>query len=147
MPNVAEKLSSESQCRLCRRSAKVRKLTKHRVVPGRLPWRGKYHFENVIPLCDPCHRSVERHEEWRRMLRLAMWPLEVAYGMRLMGDDFDRMYPLRGAKLQDREKLDYIREDAEEWGDVKSARNPIMVAALENWEKLARDTGLKESAV
>jgi hypothetical protein len=43
------------------------------------------------------------------MLRLCLWPVEVAYAYARMGDDFDRMYPSRGTKPYVREKLDYLR--------------------------------------
>lgn len=98
---VDEKLRAEGQCRLCQRSN--RKLTKHRLVPGRRPWRGRYVWQNVVPLCWPCHDAVERDEQARKILRKLLWPVEIAYAKGLMknfnhdtgywADNFDALYP------------------------------------------------------
>lgn len=85
-----------------------RKLTKHRIVPGRLPWRGRYVWQNVVPLCWQCHRAVE--EDWvaRAMLRKVLWPVEVAYARRRMGLHFDSLYRTLGDAEISRLEADVI---------------------------------------
>jgi 5-methylcytosine-specific restriction endonuclease McrA len=92
---VDEKIKAEGQCRLCERTN--RKLTRHRIVPGRRPWRGIYVWQNVVPLCWPCHAAVEDDVNARRMLRARLWPVEVAYATRRMWGAFDELYPVPAA--------------------------------------------------
>ena len=96
---VDAKLRAEGRCRLCRRSSRVRPLTRHRIVPGRLG--GRYVPINCVGLCRPCHDLVDNRElaerRWaRRMLRASLWPEEhaqarIQYAIR--GRSFDRAYP------------------------------------------------------
>jgi len=91
------KLREEGRCRLCLRSRSVRRLTRHRLVPGREG--GEYAYANVVPLCRPCHDLVDgctmraRKRDralWRAMLRRVMTDAEVAYVQRVMGDGWLR---------------------------------------------------------
>lgn len=105
------KLAEEARCRMCltpRRRRGVRRLTRHHIVPQR--WHGWAQFEfdrfrlrdadaNIVPLCDRCHRDIERDEWARRMLRKVLGAAEVAFGMQMMGRAaFDRMYPPTAAQ-------------------------------------------------
>lgn len=98
------KCSEESRCRLCLRPDRIRKLTRHHVVPQR--WFRLYGLDgyirdadaNIIPLCAACHRDVEAPGDAsaRRMLRKVMGPSEAAYAITLCGQTwFDTRYPLR----------------------------------------------------
>jgi 5-methylcytosine-specific restriction endonuclease McrA len=94
---------NEKACRLCRRPANVRPLTRHHLVPQR--FAGRWDNENIVPLCRPCHDHVDgcaprfrgRDKRlWRSMLRRAMRPGEVSYVRRMMGQQWlDRQYPGR----------------------------------------------------
>lgn len=93
---IATKFKAEGQCRLCERKASVRPLTRHRIVPGAVG--GPYRADNVVPLCRPCHDLVDHRDEdvrvpARRMLRVVLWPVEVAYARRWLRGRFDTMYP------------------------------------------------------
>lgn len=75
------KLKAEGRCRLCLRLSSVRRLTRHRLIPGSSG--GRYVPVNVVPLCRPCHDLVDhRDRELRRtarkMLRASLWPVEIA---------------------------------------------------------------------
>jgi hypothetical protein len=94
--SLRAKMLAERRCRLCERPAEQRKITKHRLVPGRLG--GRYIAANVVPLCWPCHESVERDVETRRMLRPKLWPEEVAHVIGWLRQPWlDRMYPMPAA--------------------------------------------------
>lgn len=97
--SVVAKLVAENACRLCERPAGVRKLTKHRLVPGRLG--GAYEYRNVVPLCNSCHVAVENDVGVRRMLRPKLWPIEVAHAISRCGKPWlDRTYPVPAAHVE-----------------------------------------------
>lgn len=97
------KFRAEGRCRLCQRPSYVRKLTRHRVVPGR--FHGTYTPNNCVPLCRPCHELVDHWDPSlrlpaRRMLRALLWPVEHAYATSHLRfrfvqgvSAFDTMYP------------------------------------------------------
>ena len=101
-----DKCSREGMCRMCRRSWRVRPLTRHHLVPLRwFMWskRGQ-HFRavrnanaNIVPLCWPCHKLIEDEDEIaRHMLRQLLTQKEVAYAVRLRGIQWlDQHYPYR----------------------------------------------------
>lgn len=118
---VTAKLKAEGACRLCRRDARVRPLTRHRIVPGR--YRGRYTPPNCVPLCRPCHELVDgwnrlegpmvtaERRSARRMLRAALWPVEVAYAIANwpVGQPgelltFDDLYPIPTRELVERSR-------------------------------------------
>lgn len=84
-----------SHCRLCGSSATQRKLTTHHLVPRwKLLRRGQTgiigHPNNLILLCDPCHRHVEKREAaggdvWRARLRGSLTAAEVVFIRDTMG--------------------------------------------------------------
>lgn len=80
------KLDAEAACRLCLRTREIRRLTRHRLVPG--AYGGSYVADNVIPLCRPCHDLVDNRwlsaerRQARRMLRAVLWPSEIAHARR-----------------------------------------------------------------
>lgn len=92
---------NEKECRLCRRPAHVRPLTRHHLVPQR--FAGRWDNENIVPLCRHCHDQVDgcaprskRRDKmmWRSMLRRALRPGEVSYVRRVMGEQWlERNYP------------------------------------------------------
>lgn len=97
------KARSEGRCRLCLRSWAVRRPTRHRIVPGRL--NGRYEPRNVVPLCRPCHNQVDHWDATirgpaRRMLRAAMWPIEIHHAIARLGRrEFDQRYPRPAREL------------------------------------------------
>lgn len=85
---VDGKFKSESACRLCHRPFYVRRLTRHRIVPG--AYGGTYIPINCVPLCRPCHDLVDHKDITtrrlaRRMLRASLWPVEIAHALRRDG--------------------------------------------------------------
>ena len=113
--NVQEKLAAEGQCRLCERPAKgkgSRTLTRHRLVPGR--YGGKYTVANVVPLCNICHIEIEAEDAVaRRMLRPKLWPMEVAYVLRRMPEQwFELMYPKPATMSIDRYEVEQLIRSA-----------------------------------
>lgn len=104
------KLREEGRCRLCQRPPAVRPLTRHHLVPRswfapqlqgldgddwfRL-WRLRDADANIVPLCWPCHRAVERDDPHaRRMLRKVLGSAEVAYAVAVRGRAwFDARHP------------------------------------------------------
>lgn len=108
-PSVELKLRAEGRCRLCERPAALRKLTKHRLVPGRN--RGRYEACNVVPLCWRCHQAVESSAEVRRLLRPLLWPVEIAHATRTpwLRERFELDYP-RGAALALQARRDLVEK-------------------------------------
>lgn len=114
-----EKLAEEGRCRMCLRPKRIRRLTRHHLVPQR--WfnsrartsPGPQHpdfvrlgiapFEefrvrdcdaNVVPLCAPCHNEVETDVSARKTLRKLLGATEVAFAIKLLGEQwFDSTYP------------------------------------------------------
>lgn len=84
----------EGKCRLCERSAKVRRLTRHHLVP--ISKGGSWRNENIIPLCRICHTAVDaagsanRQDRliWRSMLRRRLLPGEISHVRRVMGEEW-----------------------------------------------------------
>lgn len=96
----------EGACRMCRRPAKVRPLTRHHLVPQRKRDRipntpgvgGIHHPGNVVPLCRPCHDRVETDGLAAAMLRRVMHHDEVRFVRDTMGARWlNRNYPYWGA--------------------------------------------------
>lgn len=93
------KFRTEGACRLCRRSASVRPLTRHRLLPGSRG--GAYVPVNCVPLCRACHDDVDHRDRRtrlpaRRMLRASLWPMEIACAktaFAIRGTSFDLFYP------------------------------------------------------
>jgi hypothetical protein len=82
--------SAAGLCRMC--ELRGRKLTRHRVVPGREG--GPYEARNVVPLCRACHDLVEDDRNYRSLLRELLWPEELSYAVSRMGRMwFDEVYP------------------------------------------------------
>lgn len=98
---------NEQACRLCKRPASVRPLTRHHLVPQR--YRGCWANQNIVPLCRRCHDQVDgcppqryRRDKrlWRSMLRRCLTPSEVSHVRRTMGQAWlDREYPLHSMSL------------------------------------------------
>jgi ferredoxin len=95
------KVTEEGRCRMCERPSSVRPLTRHHVVP--LRWfRAHPRFgplrhadPNIVPLCEKCHRDVERLGDHARVeLRRLLGSAEVAFVLQLAGADWlDERYP------------------------------------------------------
>lgn len=114
------KLTEENRCRLCERLSSVRPLTRHHLVPK--AWFQSRTFvlvtaygtkpvarylvrdvdANIVPLCAPCHATLEVHDEVRRMLRKRLASQEAAYAVSLRGQPWlDAIYPPRiGSDLE-----------------------------------------------
>lgn len=100
-----DKVRAEGHCRMCLRPDKVRPLTRHHLVPQSWfmrqthdkRWRAWRNLApNIIPLCRPCHDSVERWDdlEARRMLRRMLTQEEIAFAWATRGPEwFSRWYP------------------------------------------------------
>lgn len=93
-------------CRMCRRSARVRPLTRHHLVPESwfmrqpLPLRKiRNAHANIVPLCRPCHdrvdsRDATEHLPARRELRRSMTQQEIAFAIQVRGRAWlDHAYP------------------------------------------------------
>lgn len=110
--NGRTKCVEEGRCRMCKRPSSVRPLTRHHIVPQ--VWFKRRSFvlvrdgvgraiaralirdvdANVVPLCAPCHAEVEEDMGSRRMLRRLLAASEVAYAIKLRGQEwFERYYP------------------------------------------------------
>lgn len=113
------KLDEEGRCRMCLRPKRIRRLTRHHLVPQQ--WfndrvrtdPGPQHPDfvrlgiaeftvfrvrdvdaNIVPLCGPCHRDVESDESARRMLRKLLGNSEATFAIKVRGEGwFDSMYP------------------------------------------------------
>lgn len=103
-----DKLRSEGQCRLCERPASVRKLTRHRLVPGQ--FGGEYVPKNVVPLCWQCHVEVESPDAFsRRLLRPKLWFEETQHAKHIMGEQwFNAMYPEHGVPTLKKHQVDKL---------------------------------------
>lgn len=104
------KVWREGRCRMCQRSHRVRRLTRHHLVPQ--AWfqtsRGAAYRAfrnagpNVVPLCRPCHdlvdaRMASERAEPRRELRRLLTQAEIALVIGLRGERwFDEAYPRTG---------------------------------------------------
>jgi hypothetical protein len=99
------KCREEGRCRMCRRPSSVRPLTRHHLVP--LSWfRERERFAplrnvdaNIIPLCEACHKQIERREpaHARVELRRLLYPSEVAFVLQTAGRGWlDLRYPPSG---------------------------------------------------
>jgi hypothetical protein len=105
------KFSAEQHCRMCHRPSSVRRLTKHHLVPQRWFVRednARYRWlmnspANLVPLCDPCHITVEcRDDEGRRHLRRCLSQTEIAQIIRLRGLAWlDGRYPRHPVRALD----------------------------------------------
>jgi hypothetical protein len=96
------KCREEGQCRMCKRPDTIRPLTRHHLVP--LGWfRRSPRYSpirnadaNIVPLCEPCHRAVERSSpaHARVELRRLLGPHEVAFIIQTAGKVWlDWRYP------------------------------------------------------
>lgn len=98
------KCREEGCCRMCRRSSMIRPLTRHHVVP--LSWfRNRERFAplrhvdaNIVPLCAPCHRDIERRTPHARTeLRRLLSNVEIAFVIQVAGQQWlDDRYPSNG---------------------------------------------------
>lgn len=94
-------------CRMCLRSASVRALTRHHLVPH--AWFLKQPLAlrlirnahaNIVPLCRPCHdlvdsRDLHEREEARRHLRRSLLQDEIAFAIQVRGRHWlDAHYPI-----------------------------------------------------
>lgn len=98
-----EKTTQEGRCRLCLRPWRIRRPSRHHLVPKR--WFALHGIvstilrdcdANVIPLCRVCHDAVESpsDDQARRLLRKVLGSAEVALAIRLRGSRwFDERYP------------------------------------------------------
>lgn len=116
------KFRAEGRCRLCLRPSRIRRLTRHRIVPGR--YKGSYTPQNCVPLCRPCHELVDgwnraeslvEHQERRlarKMLRASLWPIEVAYARAhwpVGTTTFDEVYPKPTRELVMERRTEIVR--------------------------------------
>jgi hypothetical protein len=96
------KCREEGICRMCGRPDAVRRLTRHHIVP--LSWfRQRPRFAplrnadaNIVPLCEPCHRVIERRDppHARVELRRLLYPAEIAFVLQTAGRNWlDWRYP------------------------------------------------------
>jgi hypothetical protein len=95
------KCREEAACRMCKRPNDVRVLTRHHVVP--LHWFRQHPKlaplrncdANIVPLCEPCHKQVERSAPHARTeLRRLLGPSEIAFAIQTAGTVWlDRRYP------------------------------------------------------
>lgn len=96
-----DKVKKEGFCRLCGRSAKVRPLTRHHLIPQRWfisqpprEYRLRNAAANVVPLCRPCHDLVEDEMLVRSMLRRKLLHEEEEFILNLKGRVWlNRVYP------------------------------------------------------
>lgn len=112
------KLTEEGRCRMCQRPSHVRRLTRHhlvdqhwcnrcvflRVRPDTVEPMPRYRVRdcdmNIVPLCGPCHAEVEADVAARRMLRKLLAPQEVAFTIKLRGEQwFEQRYPRARRRL------------------------------------------------
>jgi len=100
------KCREEGACRMCRRSSAIRPVTRHHIVP--LSWfRVRPRFaplrnadSNIVPLCEPCHKQVERRNppHARVELRRLLSNREIAFVLQTAGPEWlDWRYPHGGA--------------------------------------------------
>jgi len=98
------KADREGHCRMCRRSSRVRQLTRHHMIPQEW-WRAKGEeisalrnaAANIVPLCRLCHDQVETDVESRRMLRRSLTQQEIAFVIDVRGRDWlEKRYPATG---------------------------------------------------
>jgi hypothetical protein len=116
----AAKVREEGACRMCRRLAQVRPLTRHHLVAQRwfrsrlvslpvtreeeeaawMEWRRLRDADaNIVPLCEPCHKQVEGDAGHRLLLRRVLAPEEATFCILLRGQEwFDHRYPPRRAR-------------------------------------------------
>jgi hypothetical protein len=88
---------------MCQRTADVRPITRHHLVPQAYfltynePFRGLRNCDAcIVPLCRPCHDAVERHKNHddRKMLRKVLMQDEIAFCIQVRGKAwFDKRYP------------------------------------------------------
>lgn len=97
------KVEREGHCRMCRRSSRVRQLTRHHMIPQEW-WRARGEeiaalrnaAANIVPLCRVCHDEVEADEKSRRMLRRALTQTEIAFVIDVVGRVWlEEQYPSR----------------------------------------------------
>lgn len=101
------KVWNEAHCRMCRRHRLVRPLTRHHLIP--LSWwaqqdarirRYRNANANLVPLCREDHDLVDHKDQdvremARRELRRSLWQPEIAFIIRVIGEDWLReTYPL-----------------------------------------------------
>lgn len=95
-----QKVHEEGRCRMCQRSSFVRPLTRHHIVPlsyfRRHPQVAplRHSDANIVGLCEPCHRLVEKDPHARVELRRVLGAAEIAFVIQLVGQTWlDRRYP------------------------------------------------------
>lgn len=96
-----QKVHEEGRCRMCQRPSAVRPLTRHHLVPLHYfrthpklsPLR--HSDANIVGLCEPCHRLVERlYDHARVELRRVLSSAEVAFVIQVAGRRWlDGRYP------------------------------------------------------
>ena len=134
------KIVNEGRCRMCLRSDRVRRLTRHHLVPQRhfeqmviaekmsrrAMKRRRDANENVIPLCRVCHDLIDcgtfsDQRLWRAMLRRLLTPGEISAIRRRMGEEwFDRNYPPL-APSGTRERITSSTEEVNTWQRISAA--------------------------
>lgn len=85
---------NEGRCRLCERSALLRPLTRHHLVP--ISQGGTWANDNIVPLCAMCHCAVDAQGNgnrqdrliWRSMLRRRLRDGEISHVRRTMGEQW-----------------------------------------------------------
>lgn len=141
---VVDKFKAEGQCRLCERPARGnggRALTRHRLVPGR--HGGRYVTVNCIPLCRPCHDEVEEQDPVaRRMLRPKLWPVEIAYVIKTLGEQwFELMYPRPAAMGLQRYQVDELARAPRPTIKRTKSWDPRLTDISRSEKSLARSRG------
>lgn len=98
------KVHGEAHCRMCLRPREIRPLTRHHLVPQQ--WfmvqaeivRDLRNCDAcIVPLCRPCHDSVEgkKNRDGRKMLRRVLTQDEIAFCIAVRGKEwFDKAYPV-----------------------------------------------------
>lgn len=103
---TTHKLLSEAHCRMCKRPARVRPLTRHHLVPVSWwmsqPWKLRQirnAHANILPLCRPCHdlidnREIDERMAARRELRRSLSQQEITFAIQIRGLAWlDEQYP------------------------------------------------------
>ena len=94
-PRLTHRKLDAGYCRMCRREARVRPLTRHHLVPESwflrqpLPLRMiRNAHANIVPLCRPCHdridcRDIVERSQARRELRRSLTQQEITFAIQV----------------------------------------------------------------